>query len=259
MKKFISYAAAGAAVMVMAASCASTKKMNVSELSGRWEITAVNGKPVASSALESQPYLGFDVKEESISGNAGCNRIMGRFSTVGGDGHIKFDKVATTRMMCPDMTVEQSVLQALDKVVGYKAAGTGMVALTGENGSTLISLKEIKSDIEAADLNGTWLIRTLGGKELTPTPEASYTVTFDPANRTFSCSTGCNTLGGSFSADYSDFGFDLSTSTMMMCPDTSVEDTLKELLPSVTRYGRISDGGIGFYSDSDTPVMTLVR
>lgn len=258
MKKFISYAAAGAAMM-MAVSCATTKKMDVSELSGRWEITAVNGKPVASSALESQPFLGFDVTEGKIFGNAGCNRITSGFSSAGGAGHITFDKVASTRMMCPDMTVEQNVLQALDKVVGYKSTGAGEVALTGENGSTLISLKVIKPEIDAAGLGGTWLIRTLGGKELTPTPEASYTVTFDAANRTFSCSTGCNTLGGSFSADYSDFRFDLSTSTMMMCPDTSVEDTLKELLPSVTRYGRISGGGIGFYSDSDTLVMTLVR
>ena len=104
--------------MMMAVSCATTKKMDVSELSGRWEITAVNGKPVASSALESQPFLGFDVTEGKIFGNAGCNRITSGFSSAGGAGHITFDKVASTRMMCPDMTVEQNVLQALDKVVG---------------------------------------------------------------------------------------------------------------------------------------------
>ena len=74
--------------MMMAVSCATTKKMDVSELSGRWEITAVNGKPVASSALESQPFLGFDVTEGKIFGNAGCNRITGGFSSVGGAGHI---------------------------------------------------------------------------------------------------------------------------------------------------------------------------
>lgn len=121
------------------------------------------------------------------------------------------------------------------------------------------SLKKVKADITSADLNGTWRIQSLADKELTPDADTAYTVTFNAKDNTFSCATGCNVLGGSFSTDYTDFKFDLSTSTMMMCPDTSLEDGLKEVLPTVTSYGRLAGGGIGFYSDTNDLVLILVK
>ena len=259
MKKTISSAAAGMALLALAASCSATQNMNISELSGRWEITAVEGKAVEMTVPDAEiPYLGFDTATGRLTGNAGCNSIKGAFVAGNGDGKITFDKIASTRMMCPDMNVEQSVLQALDKVTGYKKTGAGNVVLTGDNGTPLVSLRKVEDGAVSGSLEGTWLIKTLDGKDLVPTPEASYTVKFDAGNHTFSCATGCNILGGAFSADKSKFKFDLSTSTMMMCPDMSVEDTLKRILPTVTGYGPV-DGGIGFYSGTDRPVMVIVR
>ena len=74
--------------MMMAVSCATTKKMDVSELSGRWEITAVHRKAVPSSDLGAQPVLGFDVKEGENFGNGGCHRITGRGASVGWGGAL---------------------------------------------------------------------------------------------------------------------------------------------------------------------------
>ena len=204
MRKNWIIAASAAALAVVGSSCSSTKSMNLDELSGRWEVTGVNGKEVKMSAPDAQlPYLGFDVVNGRLSGNAGCNSIMGSFPTTEAAGKISFGDVATTRMMCPDMEVEQSVVQALGNVAGYKGEGTDKVALVNAEGSLLLSLKKVKADITSADLNGTWRIQTLAGKELTP-PDAdtAYTVTFDAKEGTFSCSTGCNVLGGAFSTDY---------------------------------------------------------
>lgn len=252
--------AAAAAIAVAGSSCSSTKSMNLDELSGRWEITDVNGSKVTMSAPDAEmPYLGFDVVNGRLSGNAGCNSIMGSFPTSDPAGKISFGDVATTRMMCPDMEVEQNVVQALGNVAGYKSEGADKVALVSADGAQLLSLKKIKADITAADLNGTWRIQSLADKELTPDADTDYSVTFNSKDNTFSCATGCNVLGGAFSTDYTDFKFDLSTSTMMMCPDTSVEDALKAVLPTITSYGRLAGGGIGFYSDTNDLVLILVK
>lgn len=252
--------AASAAIAIAATSCSSTKSMNLDELSGRWEVTDVNGSQVKMTAPDAEkPYLGFDVVNGRLSGNAGCNSLMGSFPTTEPAGKISFSDVATTRMMCPDMEVEQNLVQALGNVAGYKSEGTDKVALVGADGAQLLSLKKIKANISAADLNGTWRIQELAGKQLTPDADTAYTITFDAKESSFSCATGCNVLGGSFITDYTDFKFDLSTSTMMMCPDTSVEDTLKQVLPTVASYGRLAGGGIGFYSDVNDLVLILEK
>lgn len=259
MRRIITTVAVGAALMALMASCNTTKSMSVSELGGRWEITSVNGNAVEMTAPDAEiPFLGFDTASGRVSGNAGCNSIMGGFTAVPSEGKISFDKIASTRMMCPDMTFEQSVLQALDKVTGYKNEGSGRMVLLGADGKGLISLSKVNTEVSGGELQGTWLIRTLDGKVLSPTPEATYSVTFDAGKRTFSCATGCNILGGTFASDKSGFKFDLSTSTMMMCPDMSVEDTLKKVLPTVTNYGRTPDG-IGFYAGNGDLILEIVK
>lgn len=259
MRRIITTVTLGAALMALMASCNTTKNMTATELGGRWEITAVNGKTVEMTAPDAGiPFIGFDTATGRISGNAGCNSIMGGFTAVPAEGKISFDKIASTRMMCPDMSFEQSLLQALDKVTGFKNEGSGKMVLLGADGSGLISLRKENTEVAAGELQGTWLIRTLDGKELSPTPEATYSVTFDAAKRSFSCATGCNTLGGTYSAEKSAFKFDLSTSTMMMCPDMTVEDTLKKVLPTVKSYGR-AGGAIAFYAADGHPVMIIVK
>ena len=47
-------------------------------------------------------------------------------------------------MLCHDMTTEQSVLDALGHVKGYKATGEGRVDLTDNSGKTVLSLQKAK-------------------------------------------------------------------------------------------------------------------
>ena len=48
-------------------------------------------------------------------------------------------------------------------------------------------------------------------------------------------------------------------STRMACPDMSVEQALSRLLPTVTSYGRLADGSLGFYNAQNDMVLKLSR
>jgi len=60
-----------------------------------------------------QPYIKFDFEKSTVSGQAGCNQINGKFK-ISGDT-LKMGKIASTRMMCPAMAFEQEVLNVLNE------------------------------------------------------------------------------------------------------------------------------------------------
>ena len=91
----------------------------------------------------------FDVAGNRLSGNAGCNRIMGQIEySEMYKNIIKFPQVATTRMGCPDMSGEKELLTALDKVVRFEAVGENKpvdeIALYGTDNSKLLVIKKQK-------------------------------------------------------------------------------------------------------------------
>ena len=125
MMKIKLYCAAFGAVMALFTSCSTSKPMVLNDLSGKWDIVAVDGKKVAVSNGVETPYLGFDVVNGNLTGSTGCNNIMGSFATTLPAGNIDFGKVASTRMAFPDIKLEQDILRALGNVKYYKGAGAG--------------------------------------------------------------------------------------------------------------------------------------
>jgi heat shock protein HslJ len=87
------------------AGCKSKKAVvaSFSDLDGEWGVVEMNGKTL--NPEETHQVLVFDVARQGLSGNAGCNRLMGKIEY--NDAYkniIKFPQVATTRMACPDMS-----------------------------------------------------------------------------------------------------------------------------------------------------------
>ena len=104
------------------AGCKSKKAVvaSFSDLDGEWGVVEMNGKTL--NPEETHQVLVFDVARQGLSGNAGCNRLMGKIEY--NDAYkniIKFPQVATTRMACPDMSGERELLEALNKVVRFEA------------------------------------------------------------------------------------------------------------------------------------------
>lgn len=102
---------------------------------GKWYFTAVGDSEVHNSdAAEEWPYLMFDPAAGRVSGNAGCNQLSGSYTcTAAGD--ITFgDDMISTRMLCPDMSLERKVLQSLPSVRHYTITD-GSLTLTAADGT----------------------------------------------------------------------------------------------------------------------------
>ncbi len=111
-----------------------------SELQGEWNVIELNGASL--NPKETHQFLSFDTESKRLSGNAGCNRIMGSLAYDAQQSDaIRFPQIATTRMACPDMKGEQELLQTLDKVARFGSEKTNTVALYDQQGQKLLVLK----------------------------------------------------------------------------------------------------------------------
>ena len=69
------------------------------------------------------------MKDGRVYGNSGCNRLMGVLDVAAKPGEIDLGQLGSTRMMCPDMTLERNVLSALSQVKKYRKLDDGTLAL----------------------------------------------------------------------------------------------------------------------------------
>lgn len=122
------------------ASCGGGKNLlSASSLAGEWDITEVEGKKLPEGDM---PFIGFDVVQKRMYGNSGCNRMMGNFETDSlKPGALKFGQVGSTRMMCPDMETETTILNALNETRSF-GVKEGKVCLLDENGKEVLLLKK---------------------------------------------------------------------------------------------------------------------
>lgn len=88
------------------------------DIQGAWALTQTSDKSIKEN-LETPITLELDLKEGRAHGFAGCNRFFGAV-TIDEERNIAFPNIATTRMACPDMTIEQAFTAALREVKRYQ-------------------------------------------------------------------------------------------------------------------------------------------
>lgn len=87
--------------------------VTVSGLEGEWDLIELNGAPVISE--QHKHFIVFDIATKQYSGNAGCNRMSGKFEyNESQPDKIQFARPMTTRMACPVLETEQRFLSALE-------------------------------------------------------------------------------------------------------------------------------------------------
>lgn len=146
MKTFVYICLATLCIGIFA-SCKSQKTVaaTFSDLNGEWNVVELDGKKV--NPEQTHQFLTLDMDRRSLSGNAGCNRMMGKIEYSESQRNIiKFPNVATTRMACPDMSGEQALLKALGKVVRFQAVGNtqpvSTIALYGTDNTLLMLVQK---------------------------------------------------------------------------------------------------------------------
>lgn len=111
-------------------------------LTDLWLIDKINGKSITEFNVfkNKVPMIEMDAARQRFGGTAGCNSFNGSFEAAG--SRIRFGKIASTLMMCPDMKLEQEFLDALnDKYFEFTIASNTLTLVSPE-GKTVLELKK---------------------------------------------------------------------------------------------------------------------
>jgi heat shock protein HslJ len=101
------------------------------ELAGtRWALMQLSGKPVTVSDGGREAYIALNSADNSVVGNAGCNRLSSTYKQSG--AQISFGDAITTRMFCPDMPTETALLEAMKVAVGWRITGSQLELLDSQ-------------------------------------------------------------------------------------------------------------------------------
>ncbi|MBR6539363.1 MAG: META domain-containing protein [Bacteroides sp.] len=117
-------------------------KVNWDDLSGKWMITQAQGKEVPQG-MENQPFLEFNLIDNKLHGNAGCNIVNASLiHDEANPSSLKFHSLIHTMMMCPDMEVEDSVIKSLNATASFGALADGAVGLYDTENNLVLVMKK---------------------------------------------------------------------------------------------------------------------
>jgi len=79
-----------------------------------WVMESISSIDLTKAKLmKGLPTIEFNLNEMRFDGHAGCNNLMGKIEVAG--SKIKFGSIASTKMTCPDIQVEQVVVDAINQ------------------------------------------------------------------------------------------------------------------------------------------------
>lgn len=90
-------------------------------LSGTWILSQIKSKKVSNNQNSIIPFIEFDLENNRVSGNAGCNGFSSSFILK--SDRISFKEILLTRMFCEDMLIEKNFVETLNEVNSYKVDG----------------------------------------------------------------------------------------------------------------------------------------
>jgi copper homeostasis protein (lipoprotein) len=94
-----------------------------------WKLTRLEGESVERIDGQREPHLVLHSEEQRLAGSGGCNRLTGSYQLH--EDTLTFERVATSRMACPDgMEQEQRFLSALADVRFWRIEGSHLELLS---------------------------------------------------------------------------------------------------------------------------------
>ena len=140
MKRVIFYVLMLPMVLGMMISC-SEAKTDAKKLEGKWNVVEVKGEKILKEGL---PYMEFDMAQNKLHGNAGCNMFNTTITLAANDvSSITIAPGAATMMACPDMATEDAIMKAMGDVKAVKAGNSeSEMALVDQDGNVLLVLSK---------------------------------------------------------------------------------------------------------------------
>ena len=140
MKRVIFYVLMLPMVLGMMISC-SEAKTDAKKLEGKWNVVEVKGEKILKEGL---PYMEFDMAQNKLHGNAGCNMFNTTITLDGNDvSSITIASGVATMMACPDMATEDAIMKAMGDVKAVKAGNSeSEMTLVDQDGNVLLVLSK---------------------------------------------------------------------------------------------------------------------
>jgi len=184
----------------------------------QWQLKTVMGNPVPTT--KASLYL-TNGKEQTVTGNTGCNRITGRLTTEGSNG-IRFLPMATTKMARLEegaATIETSFLAALVKADQWRIENNELQLLAINNPVATFAAVQPLAEIEQK-LNGTWELTYISGPRIALNglfPEKKPRIIFNLSDTLLTGNGGCNGFSSVLKMNGNTIGFGHPLSAMMAC------------------------------------------
>lgn len=218
-------------------SCNTTKKSNqnmtqdnpvTSEdiTNSTWELTKLEGAAVDQSTTDGDKiHFVLNNADSTVSGYSGCNLFNGTYSLEKGN-RIKFSKMASTRMACPDAKInENEVLEVFNLANNYTVKDEELTLNVGKR-APLAVFKKVASENQIVEKY--WKLKTLEGQDIQMAENQEREVYFmlkTDENRITGFA-GCNTMTGEYTLEEGNrIRFSHMGVTMRACPDVEVNES----------------------------------
>ena len=114
-------------------------KININDI---WAVTAIQGEPIGKPRDgQAGPLIEVSLSAMRVMGRDGCNNFTGQITEFD-DGVIEFGSIATTRMMCRDMSVPEKFNSAMRQVKSYRLE-PGQLVLLDSDGNEQIACRKV--------------------------------------------------------------------------------------------------------------------
>ncbi|MDR2900199.1 MAG: META domain-containing protein [Treponema sp.] len=121
----------------------SAENQDVSQLQGKWLLSAVEGTPFTQTQGQKEAFIEFDTAAMQVSGNSSVNQFGGPF-TVSAPGSITFSPMRSTLMASLNMETESLLYKAFPRVSAYSIKGD-VLSLLDAAGTVLIEYTKTAS------------------------------------------------------------------------------------------------------------------
>lgn len=101
------------------------------DFDGKWMLSQINNKKVVENDQTVIPFLDFDIENNRVSGNAGCNGLSSLIWVE--NKNIKFSEPILTKMFCEDLSMEETFVKTLKEITNYKIQGARLNLYKGES------------------------------------------------------------------------------------------------------------------------------
>ena len=194
----------------------------------RWSLIEINGAKIESS----KAFVEFNSAEKRFAGNAGCNRMFGKYKTSG--SKIKFSGTGTTKIFCSEegaMKLETDFIKSLETVTRFEQTSDTLAFFAGDNLILKFSgAAKNSSDNQNSNAAGNensnavkledkkWILTAIAGKPV-PQLEKEPFLVFDKQKQSAGGNSSCNGFGGSYETDGGKISITEIIQTFIACED----------------------------------------